>query len=140
MPKKPCATVGCSRLVDVATVYCEAHQVQDKRDRDQLSDSKRSDRPYRKWYKRAAWMGRSGRRAKQLAAQPLCVLCPDHSKRLATIADHKVPHRGDYALFWFGELQSLCKPCHDISKQRQERRQGGGEKFSPPKTGTGVGS
>ena len=49
-------------------------------------------------------------------------MCPEHSKQAATLADHVVPHRGDYALFWFGELQSLCKACHDIKKQRVERR------------------
>jgi 5-methylcytosine-specific restriction enzyme A len=39
------------------------------------------------------------------------------------VADHKVPHRGDLALFWDrGNLQCLCKPCHDRDKQRDERR------------------
>lgn len=30
-----------------------------------------------------------------------------------TDAHHRVPHRGDPVLFWEGELESLCKPCHD---------------------------
>lgn len=38
----------------------------------------------------------------------------------ATIADHVTPHRGDYDLFWHGELQSLCKPCHDGPKKHLE--------------------
>jgi 5-methylcytosine-specific restriction enzyme A len=39
------------------------------------------------------------------------------------VADHKVPHRSDLALFWDrGNLQCLCKPCHDRHKQRDERR------------------
>nr|WP_243256973.1 HNH endonuclease signature motif containing protein [Rhizobium skierniewicense] len=38
------------------------------------------------------------------------------------VADHKIPHRGDEALFWDeSNLQCLCKPCHDGLKQRQER-------------------
>jgi hypothetical protein len=41
---------------------------------------------------------------------------------LATVADHVVPHRGDEALFFEGDLQSLCKDCHDSVKQRDENR------------------
>lgn len=38
------------------------------------------------------------------------------------VADHKVPHRGDEALFWDdGNLWCLCKACHDGAKQREER-------------------
>ena len=131
VPKKPCAHPGCSRLIDLGSAYCEAHAVQDKRDRDRSSDAKRASLPFRKWYKRKAWCGPDGRRARQLAAEPLCVLCPEHSKQLASIADHVVPHNGDHGLFWFGELQSLCKPCHDIKKQRAERRAGRGGGKSP---------
>ena len=38
----------------------------------------------------------------------------------ATVADHVEPHRGDHDKFWHGRLQSLCKPCHDRDKQREE--------------------
>jgi 5-methylcytosine-specific restriction protein A len=132
VPKKPCAHPGCSRLVDLGSPHCAAHAMQDKRDRDRPADAKRASLPYRKWYKRKAWCGPDGRRARQLGAEPLCVLCPDHSRQIATIADHVVPHNGDHGLFWFGELQSLCKSCHDIKKQRTERRAGrGGEKSKP---------
>ena len=122
VPKKPCAHPGCSRLVDLGSAYCKTHAAQNKRDRDRPADAKRASLPYRRWYKRKAWCGPDGRRARQLAAEPLCVLCPEHSKQLATIADHVVPHNGDHGLFWFGDLQSLCKSCHDIKKQRVERR------------------
>ncbi len=40
----------------------------------------------------------------------------------ADVADHVIPHKGDEQLFWFGELQSLCKPHHDGTKQQQELR------------------
>lgn len=58
-----------------------------------------------------------------LRSHPLCV---DHLSRgmtvAATVVDHKVPHRGDSALFWDrSNWQSLCKLCHDGWKQRQER-------------------
>lgn len=62
-------------------------------------------------------------RATYLREHPLCV---DHQQRgrivPATVVDHKVPHRGDQALFWdSSNWQSLCKQCHDSHKQRQER-------------------
>nr|WP_236854405.1 HNH endonuclease [Brucella pseudogrignonensis] len=39
----------------------------------------------------------------------------------ATVCDHRIPHKGDVSLFWNPDnLQSLCKPCHDGTKQRME--------------------
>ena len=39
------------------------------------------------------------------------------------VCDHKQPHRGSEALFWSEtNLWTLCKPCHDTTKQKQERR------------------
>jgi len=122
MPKKPCAHPGCFRLVELGTSYCDKHAAQEKRERDRPADAKRANEPYRKWYKRKAWKGPGGRRAQQLKAEPLCEMCPSDSRQLATIADHVEPHRGDHGKFWFGRLQSLCKPCHDSKKQRIERR------------------
>jgi 5-methylcytosine-specific restriction endonuclease McrA len=40
----------------------------------------------------------------------------------ASVADHVEPHRGDFAKFWLGDLQSLCKTCHDRDKRYLERR------------------
>jgi 5-methylcytosine-specific restriction enzyme A len=39
----------------------------------------------------------------------------------AKYADHVVLHRGDEQLFWFGELQSLCSPCHNRVKYHIEK-------------------
>jgi hypothetical protein len=39
---------------------------------------------------------------------------------IADTADHVTPHRGDYDLFWHGELQSLCASCHSKHKQNEE--------------------
>lgn len=42
---------------------------------------------------------------------------------LATVVDHKIPHRGDKKLFWDkSNWQPLCIPCHSGAKQREERR------------------
>jgi 5-methylcytosine-specific restriction protein A len=39
----------------------------------------------------------------------------------ATIANHKVRHKGDPELFWHGELNSMCKRHHDSDQQRIEK-------------------
>lgn len=37
---------------------------------------------------------------------------------VGTVVDHITPHKGDEALFFDqGNLQTLCKPCHDGQKQ-----------------------
>jgi len=69
-------------------------------------------------YNDKRWLAR---RAAQLRAQPLCVMCKASGFiRLATVADHIVPHRGDPNLFWYGKLQSLCMTCHNNVKQQIE--------------------
>mgnify|MGYP003425357275 FL=1 len=74
-------------------------------------------------YHLARWKGAHGRRARQLEAEPLCAFCLLRDIiRAATVADHITPHRGDDVLFWDGPLQSLCKRCHDKTKQREEAR------------------
>lgn len=62
-------------------------------------------------------------RHQQLSLHPLCALCEKLGKvKLAKVADHKVPHRGDEKLFFDpANLQSLCKTCHDGAKQQLEK-------------------
>lgn len=81
----------------------------------------------------AAWRGWYGlKRWRKLRWQVLtdamfvCARCGavngDTSK---LVADHVRPHRGDPGLFWDrGNLQCLCKPCHDGAKQREEAAAG----------------
>lgn len=39
----------------------------------------------------------------------------------ATVVDHKMPHKGNMALFWdHDNWQSLCKPCHDYKTATQD--------------------
>jgi 5-methylcytosine-specific restriction endonuclease McrA len=60
-------------------------------------------------------------REAQLLKQPLCFYCQQLGKiKPATVADHIIPHKGDMHKFWYGELQSLCKHCHDSIKAKQE--------------------
>lgn len=80
---------------------------------------------YRHLYRSARWRGPNGRRAQQLAAEPLCRMCAKAGRvTAATVADHIIPHRGDETLFFEGELQSLCDAppwrCHSSRKQRIE--------------------
>lgn len=88
--------------------------------RDKQYDAVRDrENPWRKWYRTSKWRRR---RAKQLAMEPLCRMCAARGRVTpASVADHVIPHRGDEHLFWHGELQSLCKPCHDSDKQAMER-------------------
>lgn len=82
----------------------------------------RNSRPWQGWYKLARWKHPTkGRRAVQLSAHPLCRMCIEAEiVTQADTADHVIPHRGDYDLFWYGELQSLCASCHSKHKQREE--------------------
>src|SRR5262245_10050482 len=61
-------------------------------------------------------------RAAYLAAYPLCAQCQSEGRLVAaTVVDHKVPHKGNYALFWMeNNLQSLCKLCHDRKTARED--------------------
>jgi 5-methylcytosine-specific restriction endonuclease McrA len=56
-----------------------------------------------------------------LALHPWCELKGNGCGMLASLVDHKTPHRGDMALFWDEtNWQSLCEHCHNVHKQRAE--------------------
>lgn len=83
--------------------------------KDYRSDEAKS---YRRLYNTKAWRTR---RLTQLSKEPLCRYCAKQGLITpATIADHVVPHRGDLALFWSEDLQSLCKFHHDSTAQRKD--------------------
>lgn len=60
----------------------------------------------------------------QLGIEPLCRLCKQVDRLTpACVADHVKPHKGDISMFFDAtNLQSLCKPCHDTVKSREEHR------------------
>lgn len=74
---------------------------------------------YRRLYKTARWRGL---RLAVLASSPLCVRCEKKGLTVqATVVNHRTPHKGDEALFWNrGNLEAVCKPCHDGPIQREE--------------------
>lgn len=74
-----------------------------------------SEPEHKSWYKTARWQRL---RKAQLKAEPFCVFCLSEGVyTLATVCDHKDPHRGDEVKFWSGPFQSLCKPHHDSDKK-----------------------
>lgn len=80
---------------------------------------------WRGWYKLARWKAvPQGMRWRALVRDMFtCQMCGRlESDTSQLVADHKVPHRGDPALFWSdANVWCLCKTCHDSTKQRQER-------------------
>lgn len=84
---------------------------------------RRKKSPWRLMYSQVAW--KTLRRA-QLTKEPLCARCLERGRTVAaTVAHHKVAHKGDPALFFDpANLASSCKDCHDVDEQRIER---GGE-------------
>lgn len=85
-----------------------------------MADSRSTEAAaYRKLYKTSAWLRL---RQAQIAKEPLCERCKERGiYRAVKIVDHARPHQGDTALFYDSDnLVSLCKPCHDIAKQREE--------------------
>jgi len=73
---------------------------------------------YRKLYKTAKWQRL---REAQLMAQPLCERClVQEIVTEATVAHHRIPHRGDLELFYRGEIESLCASHHDGEAKREE--------------------
>lgn len=73
-----------------------------------------------RWYDQYRWTKRS---RQQLREHPLCAKCLQKGwVAPAEVADHVVPHKDSYELFWFGDLQSLCRNCHESTKKEEEGR------------------
>jgi len=92
---------------------------QDERVRSRQRDR---DAPWRKMYKTARWQRLRWKVIEQ--SHFTCVMCGRlTSDTSQLVADHIIPHKGNEALFWDkGNLQCLCRNCHDTIKKRMERR------------------
>lgn len=93
-----------------------------RRARGRVNDAKRrAGTPYLRWYKTKRWLAL---RAAQLRRKPLCERCEKRKKITpATVANHRVPHHGDPALFWdAANLESLCAPCHNSDAKATDAR------------------
>jgi 5-methylcytosine-specific restriction endonuclease McrA len=59
-----------------------------------------------------------------LAQHPLCA-CDECTRTgrilVATVVDHRIPHRGDTTLFWDrSNWVPMAKPCHDAKTARED--------------------
>lgn len=81
--------------------------------------------PWRAWYRKPEW---AELRLEIFARdRQLCRHAKHEGRRWQPVSglvcDHVKPHRGDAGRFWDrGNLQTLCKRCHDTHKQAEERR------------------
>jgi hypothetical protein len=90
------------------------------------------------WYWSKRW---KKRRARQLQREPLCAMClAKKLTRPATVADHiedwqrpLEPH-GDWGRFITGQLQSLCRGCHELKHGRRREQVQIGEDGWPVET------
>lgn len=106
------------------------YQPGDERGRNQ---KRSNEQPWRAWYKTARWR----RLAFQCFTRDLfkcqqtgALLMHKSPHPLSPVADHKIPHRGDPALFWDPDnIQTVAKEWHDSVKQRADHSyRGGGQK------------
>lgn len=111
---RPCTYPGCGVLT--TSGRCEAHRRAAKREHDARRGSS-SERGY----------GGAWRRAREafLRERPLCECDECRAGQLrvrpATVVDHRIPHRGDQALFWDrSNWQAMAKECHDRKTARED--------------------
>lgn len=111
---KPRLAVSGSRLRQAASGEAERSRMRDR------------DAPWRAWYRTKRWLKlrkavllRDGWQCQATGAMLVGKYPADNS----AVVDHKVPHRGDPALFWdIDNLQAVAKGWHDREKQSLERR------------------
>jgi 5-methylcytosine-specific restriction enzyme A len=113
--------VASTRLVPVQSRFGPAAWVNEA----ERSKGRRQLNPWRSWYSEKAWIDL---RLQVLAEEDFtCRMC-GHKEVQDTsrlVGDHIIPHRGDRALFLDrGNVQCLCKTCHDTRKQAAERAGG----------------
>ena len=74
---------------------------------------------FNRYYQSSYWQTK---RRWQLRRQPFCVECKkENTLTFATVADHIIPHKGDWALFCKDDnLQSLCSYHHGLKSQKEK--------------------
>ena len=110
-PLRPCRHAGCPVLTRDG--WCDKHRPKHQR---------RASAAWHGWYSLPIWTDRL--RPEQLLREPFCRECAAAGRRTrATVADHVRPFRGDWARFTDpGNLQSLCKACHDRKTALEQAR------------------
>jgi 5-methylcytosine-specific restriction enzyme A len=107
----PCSG-GCGRLV-ATPGKCDACLSKARKQQDAQRGSA-AERGYGNRWQKA--------RATYLRKNPLCVHCKAEDRLIAaTVVDHRIPHRGDWVLFWDTDnWQSLCKRHHDVKTATED--------------------
>lgn len=126
--KRPCTHPGCGVLTESGR--CDKHQVQQRKEADDRRGSASARGYGRRWQQASK---------AYLRAHPLCMCpdCDDGRKRVtpAVLVDHRIPHRGDMALFWdSSNWQSMSEACHNKKTATEDggfgnATPGGGQKF-----------
>jgi 5-methylcytosine-specific restriction protein A len=83
-------------------------------------DKARASLPWRQWYNSTRWR----KLAAEVKLRDLFTCQMQSCGRIGgvLVADHRRPHRGNPDLFWNeANLWTICKPCHDGAKQREEK-------------------
>lgn len=125
-PRRLCRSPGCKNLVPTGTGgLCDTHKQEQQRHYDERRGSA-SERGYNHRWNKARKMF--------LRENPLCENCLKQNKtEVATEVDHKIPHKGNYNLFWDqNNWQSLCSTCHKQKTAREDGSFGNQVKSHPP--------
>lgn len=74
------------------------------------------------WYHTTRWR-KASKNFLSKDYNTLCSICRKMGvDTVAIIVDHKIPHKGNYSLFWDTlNWQGLCAPCHSRHKQIKEK-------------------
>lgn len=107
-----CAYGTCGVAVPAGVRFCATHEkptAQDKQEATTHERNRNRNEPWRKWYHTAHW-----RALRHIVFERDGFMCVRCNRYAATVADHIKPHKGVWAMFIdMGNLQSLCKICHD---------------------------
>lgn len=80
-------------------------------------------------YRKNRWKVKSEEFRKR---NPLCVSCLAKGKvKASQVCDHVTPHKGNEEAFWSGEVQALCKDCHDLKSIIEDASAGGTAQTHP---------
>lgn len=112
MPSKPPRLCACgNRVAAGARCECERKADRERKARFDQTRPSSSARGYTGAWEKA--------RKEFLRRNPRCAICGER----ASVVDHRIPHKGDKALFWDRtNWQPLCQRDHNSAKQRHERR------------------
>jgi 5-methylcytosine-specific restriction protein A len=119
---RACPEPGCGKPSARGEKFCEAHVKENYLTRQVAR--RREHCPWLRWYDWAVWKGFHGLQGIVVRRDPVCKIC---NRNPSTVADHIVPHRGNWDLFTsLSNLQGLCAACHSEKTAREDGGFGNG--------------